>query len=192
MSLITAWLKVTTSPIKHLLTRFKNAGYQGLDEYNLVDSNAVVILDEAQSSYHDLELWLGLIKSQSGVTAGLRLCLFSSYGSPTNGRVDYPLGTTPVHFGPAQRISIMPSPSAPDNPHLFYTRSEFDDAINRQLSNPNEPLTLDKDAAEYLFEVTNGHPAAVHALTRFIFEVCERNCLYLACPLMSTLGCGRL
>lgn len=165
-----AWHEVNDA-ISHLINLAEQQGCRGLNRRSFLSSNVVIILDEAQHSYQDLSLWLGLIKTQSGMTEGPRLCLFSSYGSPTSGRADYPLGTTPVHFGPEQRVSITASSLSENHVQLFYDWSEFQDAVYRRSSCPESYLPLDDDAVAYLFEMTNGHPAATNAIILFLFKV---------------------
>lgn len=140
-----------------------------VDRDSLATSDVVIVFDEAQHSYADLDLWVGLIKTQSGANQGLRMCLFTSYGSPTAGRAEHPRGTTPVHFGREQRVSLTSLDL--DHPHLFYTAEEFMDVVERLCMDPTCPMTLDDAATDYLFKVSNGHPAAVQALIRYVHRV---------------------
>lgn len=93
-------------PIHHLIHLGQQQGCHDIEHDSFDTSNVVVIFDEAQQTYKDLKLWLGPIKSQYERSSGPRLCLFSSYGSPTTGRIYYPPGVTPVYFTPEQRVSI--------------------------------------------------------------------------------------
>jgi hypothetical protein len=126
-------------------------------------------------SYHDSGLWLGFIKAQSGRGFGPRICLFASYGSPTGGPNDEAFGTgTPLpYFGPYQRVSIAKS-RIPFSPSisLFYSRDEFEDALQRICNNPERVLTLHSNAMDYIFSLTSGHPAAVVGVLGMIYKVC--------------------
>lgn len=151
----------------------QNAGYRTINPDNFNAFNIVLIFDEAQLSYGDYALWLGLIKTQSCSLSGPRICLFSSYGSPQTGHSDYPLGSTPVMLGPAQRISILPS-AIPNSPRisLFYNKREYDGVVERRCANPSASFRIDIASRDYIFTITAGHPGAVRALLDYIFTVC--------------------
>lgn len=164
---VNTWHGVTDGT-DHFVQRCRQERYI-VDRDSLASSDVVILFDEAQHSYADLDLWAGLIKTQSGANQGLRMCLFTSYGSPTAGRVDHPRGTTPVHFGREQRVSL--TSLDPEHPHLFYTVEEFRDAVERLCRDPTCPMTLDDAAMDYLSKVSNRHPAAVQALIRYVHRV---------------------
>ena len=169
---ITGWYKVS-NPQAHLISMCEAAGYCGLEPANFLRANIVFILDEAQQSYNNMALWLGIIKTQSGSSEGPKFCLFTSYGSPTTGSTKYPPASTPVYFGASQRVSITASPFAEnEDVCLFYNTEEFEDVVSRLCSHPTRIFTLDPAAREYLYSITNGHPGATDALTKFTFEVC--------------------
>ena len=169
---MTGWYDVP-DPREHLVRQCGAAGYHHISRVNFVDTNIVFILDEAQQSYCDYALWLGIIKSQSGRAWGPRMCLFASYGSPTSGPPEYPHGSTPVHLGPSQRVALTKShiPGSPDV-CLFYTENEFHDVLNRLCSRPTMIFHMESAARAYLYSMTNGHPGAVEALVSHVFEVC--------------------
>ncbi len=72
-------------PTTHLVNLCNISGYDQVKPSNLLTMDLVFLFDEAQQSYPDLKLWLGIIKTQSGSTRGSKICLFSSYGSPATG-----------------------------------------------------------------------------------------------------------
>ena len=78
-----------------------------------INHNTVVwILDEAQLSYDDGDIWGSFIKNQHGRYGnGSRICVFSSYGSPSTAieELYFGPGSPPIHLGPGQRVSIAPS-----------------------------------------------------------------------------------
>lgn len=166
---LNGWHNVS-KPTTHLIRECEANGYSGIDRHNLLSTNIVFIFDEAQQSYYDLDLWLGIIKTQSGAFAGPKICLFSSYGSPATGPTNYPLGSTPIHFGAEQRISITPSPFVENGVCLFYSEQEFKDVVSRACSIPTRKFALDPAACEYLYSITGGHPGATTALLKFTFS----------------------
>jgi hypothetical protein len=168
-----------SNPRTYLVDECRARGYSGVEPHTLTKANVVFILDEAQQSYNDPGLWLGIIKTQSGGYAGPRICLFSSYGSPVTGPTQYPLGSTPVQFGPSQRISITASQFTENKSVcLFYSQEEFEDVVSRRCLNPTSKFKLDPAAREYLYSITNGHPGATNALLHFISMVCMSCSIY--------------
>jgi hypothetical protein len=166
---LNGWHKVS-DPTTYLITKSEAHSYCGIERHTLRNTNIIFIFDEAQQSYHDSNLWLGIIKTQSGSRAGPKFCIFSSYGSPTTGPTKYPIGSTPVHFGATQRVSITATSFV--GVCLFYSEEEFEDVVSKACTNPTRKLALDPAAREYLYSITNGHPGATDALLHFIFMVC--------------------
>lgn len=170
--MIEAWPEKEYNYREFLVEHLHVDGYKDITVQNLKASNVVLILDEAQMSYGNNELWLGFIKTQIGKKSGPRICYFSSYGSST-GAASNPSAGSPLGFlGLEKRISITVSP-LPDSPpiSLFYTKSEFDDAVRRQCGDIRNPLPLAEDARDYLFKLTNGHPGAVDAIIETLTRV---------------------
>ena len=80
---------------------------------------------------------------------------------------------TPATFGPAQRITLTPQPDE-DSPKLglFYTPDEFNKAVSLLTINKyNEEFTINEEAVNYLYELTNRHPGGVTALVDFLQSV---------------------
>ncbi|KAL1968867.1 hypothetical protein VTN77DRAFT_1228 [Rasamsonia byssochlamydoides] len=160
------------NPMRHLVEKCHENGYTSVQLETFSGSEVVFLLDEAQQSYGDLDLWLGIIKTHSGRICGPKFCLFTSYGSPTSGPAQYPIGTTPVRFSRTQRVSITASLFAADETvSLFYTPEEFEDVVQRFCLYPTHAFTLTPDARNYLYTVTNGHPGATDALLKYFFSV---------------------
>ncbi|EED18413.1 hypothetical protein TSTA_121560 [Talaromyces stipitatus ATCC 10500] len=135
----------------------------------------VIIIDEAQTSYGDTALWNQIIKDiRGGIGYKVKMCLFCSYGSPSTGmpynRRDH---GTPVDFAPTQRISLTPSTELGSPPiGLFYNKDEFEVVVTRLCScDVVEKYTIDRDARNYIFSLTNGHPGAVKSIVSYIFEL---------------------
>ena len=173
VTMIEAWPEKEYNYREFLVENLHVDGHKHITVQNLKDSNIVLVLDEAQMSYDNNGLWLGFIKTQIGKKFGPRICYFSSYGSST-GAASNPSAGSPLGFlGLEKRISITVSP-LPDAPpiSLFYTKSEFDDAVRRQCADVRNPLPLAEDARDYIFKLTNGHPGAVGAMIETLTRVC--------------------
>jgi hypothetical protein len=151
-----------------------HAGYTDINQLTLEDTNIVLILDEGQMSYGDQGLWLDFVKMQNGRRSGPRICVFTSYGSPSGGPSDFAQGTPLSFLGVEQRVSITVSPMK-NSPRigLFYSRDEFDDVVRRLSADPRRPLCLHTDAKDYVFELTSGHPGAVDGMIGMIERVLQ-------------------
>ena len=71
-----------------------------------------------------------------------------------------------VYFQSAQRISIRRSSQNPDLALLF-SRTELDDVVERVCkhhSQYGQAFHLSLELVDYLWEITNGHPAGVRAV----------------------------
>ncbi|KAF8246934.1 hypothetical protein K440DRAFT_601858 [Wilcoxina mikolae CBS 423.85] len=148
------------------------AGYTDINQSTLRDTDIVLILDEGQMSYGDQGLWLGFVKTQNGRRSGPRICVFTSYGSPSGGPSDFTQGSPLSFLGVEQRVSITISPME-NSPRigLFYSRDEFDDVVRRLSADPRRPLRLHTDAKDYVFELTSGHAGAVEGVIGMIERV---------------------
>lgn len=124
----------------HLCNCAANEGYT-IKPWALQDADIVFILDDVHMSYSDENLWLGIIKFQSGRSSSPRICLFSSYGSPTSGPESTLMNGPAVFFNVKQRISITPS-NTEGSPTiaLFYSQEEFVDVVNRFCEAPQYVL----------------------------------------------------
>jgi hypothetical protein len=158
----------------YLIKEREENGFGRIHPHEFYSQSVVFIIDEAQWSYSDTDFWGGILKSISIGSSQVRICLFSSYGSPSSGVDELPGYITPLEFGFEQRISITISQHrmAPKI-SLFYTREEFDDVVRRICSRKTEPFALESSATEYLFALTSGHPGAVDGLLYHIYEVCR-------------------
>jgi hypothetical protein len=140
------------------------------------DSN-VLILDKAQQSYGDTQFWDHIVKSiQGGIGYKIKLCLFCSYGSLSAGMPYNKRGhRTPVNFGYTQRVSLTPSVEPGSPPiGLFYNKDEFEAVVTKLCSSkPIEKYRVDRDARNYIFNLTNGHPGAVNSIVDYLFLHCD-------------------
>jgi len=136
-----------------------------LDQDDWWRMRVLLIIDEAQGSYGYISLWNDFIKNLSP-TSGPMVALFSSYGSPSKRPLGNTCTPTPIYFRRDQRISIRRSSRNPDLA-LFFSRAEFGDVVERvckyhsQYGQAFLPLP---ELVDYIFEITNGHPAGVRAV----------------------------
>jgi hypothetical protein len=126
---------------------------------NWLHRRALLIIDEAQLSYTCVSFWNDFIKALIP-TAPPMVVLFSSWGSAA--RRAEALTQTPVMLKSEQRISIRPSKVSDIS--VFFTYAEFLDVIERVKANKSQfgqAFSLDEDVIDYIWIITNGHPAAV-------------------------------
>ncbi|KKA22651.1 hypothetical protein T310_3333 [Rasamsonia emersonii CBS 393.64] len=157
------------SAAQFLAEQCHDYGYTEVRQSDILKSDFIFILDEAQQTYVDPDLWYNLIKSQSQGLAGPRFCLFSSYGSPTTGAPDYPEATTPpiLHFSQRVSLTISGHPAAPDI-CLFYDLPEYQDFLGRFYKRSDIEFTLNTEVQNYIFSLTNGHPGMIDSILTYI------------------------
>jgi hypothetical protein len=151
-----------------------NHGYTEVLQSDILSIDITFIIDEAQQTYADPDLWYSIIKSQSQGVGGPCFCLFSSYGSPTTGAPDYPEATTPpiLHFSQRISLTISGNSAAPDI-SLFYDLSEYQDVLDRFYKRPGIEFTLNIEVQGYIYALTNGHPGMIESILMYIRNVCE-------------------
>lgn len=157
-------------PLEHLASR---SNLKKVNAENVLDANAVYLLDEAHATYQDQQFWLIAVKGQTDRRAGAKICLFSSYGSPTTGSTaPLTFKSTPLHLGPAQRVSLTLSQIkySPDVA-LFYNEREYEDVIRRLCSRSAPPCEFSQSAKDYLFAITRGHAGATTSMVTYVYEV---------------------
>jgi energy-coupling factor transporter ATP-binding protein EcfA2 len=143
------------------------------------DKNLVFLIDEVQFTYKNIDFWNCLIKNrcQESSYLGSKLVLFASYG---NSREPYLLeldGTRGCSLPPIflqQRVSALRSQSNSSNVAsylsrpdvaLYFSRSEFGDAVQRYLET-SECLfkQISKGARNIIWRETMGHPGMVRCI----------------------------
>jgi predicted AAA+ superfamily ATPase len=77
--IINGWIPNNLDHTQRLTTACHQSGYTSVTVHTLLDERIVFIFDEAQQSYSDQGLWLGFIKSVSGMRGGARMCLWSLF-----------------------------------------------------------------------------------------------------------------
>ena len=147
----------------------------------VLNSNVVILVDEAQKTYNDNMFWNTIMKdthSFYGAPINFKLCLFCSYGNPRT-------GPDSTYFPPeiimnGQRISLTPENQYNSPPiGLFYSKDEFNDVVSRSLAyRYTEKFSFDEQALDYIFALSNGHPGAVGSLLRALYEVCDKHVFF--------------
>lgn len=113
----------------YLVGRAHEAGFNSVTLDNFGSQDITFILDNAQTSYKDDEVWLGIFKQQINTCHQFepRFCLFTSYGSPTEGQDDPSPPSVLSHVSALRRVSITVSKLEGSlQIRLFFTREEFD------------------------------------------------------------------
>ena len=127
----------------------------------------VIIIDDAQSSYYDDQLWGDFLKSlESG--QGAVVLLLSAYGSATGPLAPVRTGTPPF-LSPEKRISLRWSKDTPDEPGvgILLTDDESRDLIERSCGmapDSQDQLVFSPQLCSYLTRLSGGHAGALSGL----------------------------
>lgn len=122
----------------------------------------VFLISGADNLHHDHSFWLDVIKSRNeSAEPGPYFILASFYGRP---EVRYPPQPNagllvPLCLSPAQRVSHHALGS--EKPGLFFSRAEFNEAVDIVSAITPIPFTMAEDLRDYIWELTHGHPGAV-------------------------------
>ena len=154
----------------YLAEKCEKEGYFGIQLDFFSKDNIIFIIDEAQTAYLDGDLW-EFIKSKRDQRTGPKFCIFTVYGSPSQG-LRAVTDPTPDPLRSVKQVSILPS-HREHSPGicLFYSNAEFEDVLVRYCINPSHKLPLEKDARTYLYSITNGHPGAVISMLYYLYKV---------------------
>jgi hypothetical protein len=147
---------------------------------------AYLLLDEAQQSYWDEELWANLFKAIEPVLGGSPfIILFSSYGSPGRGFAGYDGEKhilTSMIFAAEQQISLrldenideyQPIQWRPWRPvGLLLDEDEAIDILTRYTLTTIHPSpSLSADLKKGFFLISNGHVGLLTSLVRVLQDV---------------------
>ena len=175
-----------------------HTGVSGLD---WPSREAYLLIDEAQQSYWDSGLWIGLFKTIAGGGPGPRVITFSSFGSPTGGYqgIDRTRGRffqTPMVVGPTQKISMRALPvqgaigRGVEPAGLLFDRDEAQTVISSFVSYYNGPngAKIPEDLQDRLYHMTAGHPGVLTSLVHHMFVSCPVCICYstISTPLTNT------
>ncbi|KAJ5279617.1 hypothetical protein N7478_004989 [Penicillium angulare] len=159
--------------------KIMDAGYKQDQRFNVPSfievGDYVLIIDDAETSFHDMEFWKGFVLKALQRQYKARICLFSCGGSPLSGTDQESFGHLQSGpFFPRHRVSVLPSAAGDSPPFgLFFTRVEFDDVIRRYCTAAirNPKICLELSAENRIFEVTRGHPGAVNGILQLLHHV---------------------
>ncbi|PYI09961.1 hypothetical protein BO78DRAFT_435397 [Aspergillus sclerotiicarbonarius CBS 121057] len=146
--------------------------------------HAYLLLDEAQQSFWNDELWADLFKSIEPWSSPF-IVLFMSYGSPNRGCVGIDEQAhikTPMTFGSGQCISLRPSKDVGDTGlgrmrfwkpvGLLLDENEAIDVVTRYASTSLQPSpSLTPDLKKGFFLTSNGHVGLLTSLIRVLQDV---------------------
>ena len=147
--------------------------------------SAYLLLDEAQQSYWDGELWADLFKAIEPVLgASPLIVLFSSYGLPGQGFTGYEekYTTTPMVFAAEQQVSMRPDESIDDQlpissqsfrpVGLLLDEDEAIDVVTRYALATIQPSpSLSADLKKGFFLISEGHAGLLTSLVRVLQNV---------------------
>ncbi|KAA8893131.1 hypothetical protein FN846DRAFT_980288 [Sphaerosporella brunnea] len=144
---------------------------------------AYLLIDEAQESYWDSELWVALFKAISGANRGPRVITFSSFGSPSGGyqgiNQTKRFIKTSLTLGIEQKISLPALPLRVQKAYgvepvgLLFDRSEAEMVIDSLVKSYNR-RQFPADLQEQIYHITAGHPGALTSLVQRMFTSCPR------------------
>ncbi|KAG6813152.1 hypothetical protein H0H92_013558 [Tricholoma furcatifolium] len=128
----------------------------------------VLILDEAQLSYSDKDLWVNFLRLIHVNYRHCRAILFASYGSPTT-RIKIERSPTPIAIPVEQKVGLRAAKHqdglAPAG--LLFTRAEYDELISATY---RSDCMFDDTFFENLYIATNGHIGAILDFVRIILS----------------------
>ena len=130
------------------------------------------IIDEAQTSYSDTDLWGTHLKACSNNVTPAKFLLLACYGSTSKWKAEIADGT-PI-LGSHQQIFLR----APSLPHylqisITFNLPELTDAIRHYRRQHNKRYNLTDAAIESLLHVSCGHAGLVISLLSVVFDAHE-------------------
>ncbi|KAL5480169.1 hypothetical protein ACEPAI_1439 [Sanghuangporus weigelae] len=133
----------------------------------------IIIMDEAQSSYSDEDLWFGFFKNL-GNYQGLYAIGFASYESELSCLDSF---GTPFYIPARQKIILQHIDHNDGNgvAGLLFTRKEFFDMLHQWYQDGTH--AIDDALLDVLFEVTRGHIGAIIDFLQMIFKDESYRCL---------------
>ena len=135
-------------------------------ELSSVD-NLVIFVDDAQSSYYDMQFWTTL--KEFHPMEGPYVLLLASHGRATPNPVDVSSGTPPV-LQQNQRISLKWSGFRDPEVGILMMLDEVQDMIARMCSLSTAHMDFSPDLVSLIHNITDGHAGAVDAVTAGILE----------------------
>ncbi|KAJ7207129.1 hypothetical protein GGX14DRAFT_636387 [Mycena pura] len=120
-----------------------------------------LLLDEAQTTYEDVDLWAAFKDFPKNVFV---IC-FASHGSRERDVTN--IVPTPESIQPHMRMVLRPTkngwPTLRNIPGLYFTREEYEQLLPNQQRLSELPKLI-PDIEDWIFEVTNGHIGAISSI----------------------------
>lgn len=141
-----------------LIEAARGAGYPIGSRSELMATDIVFIIDDAETSYKDEEFWEQTVKSQTGAAQGPRFCVFTS-------AAHCPPGSPLESLLPEHRVPIFTCRLGAHRPAaLYFSREEFSEALNKLSLRLGEKLLLTNCAKRYLWLLSFGHPGVLRSV----------------------------
>lgn len=155
------WPGNKTAKLEEQLAEFCQPSYPGTSAEDVINSDFVFIIDEADKPLQKLKR---LIKNAiTKPEKGPRFCLLNDQGR---------LADKNSVFEILPEISYLATHGAcAEIVGIFFTQSEFEDVVSRTTSK-NLGFRLSKEAANHIFSLTAGHPSIVCSILCYIDMVC--------------------
>jgi hypothetical protein len=146
----------------------------GIEGESWPTSRAYLLLDEAQETYWDSNLWAEFFKDINPYPGVPYVILFASYGPPDQGSAGFnpeKYCKMPMYFPPGALISMRAEEFYDEQRgcddqnrlSLLLNDEEATDVMNRYISTVG-PLPLSKDLMDKFFLITSGHVGCLIAL----------------------------
>lgn len=156
---LTTWPEDPKRQLDHYREEVEKKGW------HIHNPNCVLVIDEAQRSYSDRQLWVGQFKKIASETVPMkgRVVLFASYGSASTRLLDFP--TTPLLVPKNRRVGLWPVNHNDGLPPvgLLISRDEYPFIADKSVRKHHFDTTF----LEWVFNITAGHAGAVVNILKF-------------------------
>lgn len=148
-----------------------------VSEDSILLQNLVFIIDDAQTTYDNPELWSLLhLANQARInnTPGTYFCLFSAFGTPDQGVMPHNIGSGSLVFKENQRVAMSENfltDSQENETTLFYNIFECEAVIECYLR--GLPFQICEYVKMDIFSLTKGYPGLVKAMIHVCTRVCS-------------------
>ena len=127
------------------------------------------VIDEAQTSYLDRELWNDILKACSKTQSPTKFLLLARHGSSSQQNGEHV--DTPIVMNPNQQVFLR-APSLPNYPQvsLFLSLVELTEAVRQHELQCNLRYNLGDDAIKELLKVSCGHVGLAKSLLGVVYD----------------------
>ncbi|KAK7683072.1 hypothetical protein QCA50_013745 [Cerrena zonata] len=141
----------------HTQTQIRNLNFEGI-----APQPTWVLMDEAQETYWDVELWTDFRNPRG---QQVYFVLFAAYG--TTWSEDTHL-SDPMYIAEDSRVSLEPTKLV--DHCLRFTRQEFEEFIINRQAAASFP-EIDSDLRSWMYDLSGGHVGSLDVIARLIEEV---------------------